>query len=283
MAESRRLSDFGVISRLLNYQPTLCEILLLIVRYHDLLNETLAIHVEDSGHLAIVREELVTEHTPPARQSHELAVGVIFRLCRAVLGPGWQPYSVNFTHAPPPSRGTHRRLFGPKVRFEAEFNGIVCTATDLDQPNPAADPVMARYAQQFVDSLPRSKPSSTTLDVRKSIYMLLPLGKASSKQISQMLGFNLRTLQRRLAEEQTSLAELVNSMRHDLAVRYLSDRGCQVTRTAEMLGYAQLSSFTRWFIGEFGMSPLHWRRQRKAQLDRLRRRPIKRRAPVFPV
>ena len=37
-------------------------------------------------------------------------------------------------------------------------------------------------------------------------------------------------------------------VRHDLAVRYFSDRGWQLTRVAERLGYAQLSSFTRWFV-----------------------------------
>jgi AraC-like DNA-binding protein len=113
--------------------------------------------------------------------------------------------------------------------------------------------------------------------VRKSIYMLLPLGKASSEQIAQMLGFNVRTLQRRLDEEKTSLSELVNGVRRDLVVRYLASREHQLTQVAERLGYAQLISFTRWFVGEFGVSPLHWRAQQKARLDRLRRRPIERR------
>jgi len=106
--------------------------------------------------------------------------------------------------------------------------------------------------------------------VRKSIYMLLPLGKASSEQIAHILGVNLRTLQRRLAEELTSLAELVNSLRHDLAVRYLSDRGRQLTQIAERMGYAQRSSFTRWFGEEFSVSPLRWRTQRKSRLARSR-------------
>jgi hypothetical protein len=87
MAELRRLCDLGALSLLLTYQPTLRDILSLIIRYRDLLNEALAINMEDSGQFVIVREELLTESTPAARQSHELAVGTIFRLCRVVLGP----------------------------------------------------------------------------------------------------------------------------------------------------------------------------------------------------
>src|SRR6516164_8864670 len=50
MAELRRLSDLGALSLLLTYQPTMRDILSLIVRYRDLLNEALAINVDDSGH-----------------------------------------------------------------------------------------------------------------------------------------------------------------------------------------------------------------------------------------
>lgn len=263
MAESRRLSDFGAISLLITHQRTLRDVLMLMVRYRNLLNEALIIDLEDARDLVIIREELVTESTQTARQSYELAVGTIFRMFRAVLGPRWHPYSVNFTHAAPPDLSVHRRLFGPNVKFGSEFNGIACAAADLDLPNPAADPVMARYAQQFLETLPKTEPGSATLDVRKAVYILLPLGKVSSEQIAQTLGFNVRTLQRRLDHEKTSLSMLVNGVRRDLAVRYLSNRGYQLTQIAEMLGYAQISSFTRWFIAQFGMPPVQWRRRER--------------------
>jgi AraC-like DNA-binding protein len=32
-----------------------------------------------------------------------------------------------------------------------------------------------------------------------------------------------------------------------------------MARVAEQLGYAQPSSFTRWFAAEFGMPPVLWR------------------------
>jgi AraC-like DNA-binding protein len=265
MSELRRLSDFGAISLLISHQPTLRDILSLIIRYRDLLNEALTLALEDAGDLVIIREELVTEGTRPARQSYELAVGILFRMFRAVLGPDWHPHSVNFTHPAPADRSVHRRLFGLNVRFESEFNGIVCSAVDLDRPNPAADPVMARYARQFLNTLPKTEPGSAALDVRKAIYVLLPLGRASSAEIAQSLGFNVRTLQRRLEANKTSLSELVDRVRRDLAVRYLSSRRYQLIQVAEMLGYAQPSSFTRWFVAQFGVSPSSWRAKHKAR------------------
>ena len=265
MAESRRLSDLGPISLLITHQPTLRDVLLLVIRYRDLLNEALTIHLEDSGGLVVIREELVTENGQPARQSYELAVATTFRLFRVVLGPNWHPYSVNFMHPAPPDRNVHRRLFGLNVKFDSEFNGIICTAADLDRRNPAADPVMARYARQFLDTLPKARAGSATQEVRKAIYILLPLGKISSEQIAQSLGFNVRTLQRRLDSEKTSLSKLVDGVRCDLAVRYLSNRRYQLIQIAELLGYAQPSSFTRWFVAQFGVSPIRWRERLRAR------------------
>src|SRR5262249_23137214 len=68
MAEARKLSDFGVLGLFLKHQGTVREILAQMARYQRLLNEALAIHVEDFNDLAIIREELVSDSGLPARQ-----------------------------------------------------------------------------------------------------------------------------------------------------------------------------------------------------------------------
>jgi AraC-like DNA-binding protein len=263
MAESRQLSDFGAISLLMRHQRTLRDILAIVARYRQLLNEALAIHIEELNDLVIIREELVADANLASRQSYELAVGTVFRMFRALLGERWQPYSVHFTHPAPPDTSVHRRLFGLSVSFDSDFNGIVCAAADLDRSNPAADPVMASYARQFVETLPKAMQGTATMDVRKAIYLFLPLGNASIEQIAQGLGLNVRTLQRRLDGEKTRFSDLVNEVRRELVVRYLSNRSYSMLQVAEMLGYSQLSSFTRWFAVEFGMPPTQWQSKRR--------------------
>src|SRR5262249_55667540 len=177
MAESRRLSDFGAISLLMKHQRTLRDILALFARYRQLMNEALVIHIEDVDDLVIIREELVGDSNLAGRQSYELAVGTMFRMFLPLLGQRLQPQSVHFTHATPPDQSVHRRLFGLNVRFDSDFNGVVCSAVDLDQPNPGADPVMASYARQFLETLPKAELGTATLDARKAIYLSLPLGR----------------------------------------------------------------------------------------------------------
>ncbi|WP_449431920.1 AraC family transcriptional regulator [Pseudomonas putida] len=262
MAELRQLSDFGEVSLLLSHQNNLRDALRVIVQYRHLLNDSLAIDIEETGKTVIIREELVTE-TPHNRQSIELAIAVMHRFCAALLGAHWQPTNVCFTHEPPEDQAVHRRIFGCKVDFGCEFNGIVCPAAHLDTANPLANEAMARHARRYLDSLQAKNDHSLAFDVRKSIYLLLPMGRATIEQIAQSQGMNVRTLQRRLGEEGASFSDLINSVRKDLVVRYLENPGYSLGRIADMLSYSMPSSFTRWFISQFGLPPAAWRIEHK--------------------
>lgn len=266
MAESRQLADFGAISLLLSHQPTLRDALHAVTEYRHLLNEALAIHIEEVGTTVILREEVVDDSPLPSRQANELAIGVIFRMCAALLGTHWHPNAVHFTHSAPPDLNVHRRVFGARfgcrVEFDGEFNGIVCRRADFDLPNPMADPAMARYARRFVETLPGTNEPSVVLEVRKAIYLLLPMGRATIEQISQGLGLNVRTLQRQLDDAGESFTGLLNVVRRDLAFRYMENKSYSLARVAELLGYAMPSSFTRWFTAQYRMSPAAWRAAR---------------------
>lgn len=259
MAHHRRVSDLGVVGLLVSHQPTLRDVLDVMVRYRNLLNAALVLHVEEAGDVAVVKEELVVDFDAPKIQSYELAVGILSRLFHSVLGSRWRPISVHFTHVCPKNLTLHRKVFGEHLEFESEFNGITCLTADLDRPNGVADPKLARYAAQFLDSIHEVGEISTAHEVRKAIYMLLPLGNASISRVARSLGLHERTLQRRLVADGVEFTDLLNGVRRELAERYLSNSSYSLTRIAGMLGYGQLSSFTRWFVGEFGSPPGIWR------------------------
>ena len=258
MAEARRLSDFGAVSLLLAHQPTLRDALESTVRYRHLLNDALAMTVEEAGDLAILREELVLNEPGSARQAYELAIGVMFRMISALLGPRWRPYRIGFTHAAPSDPSVHRRLFGCDVRFNSDFNGIVFWRQSLDLPNPAADPAMAEYARKYVEALAPARPEPTPVEVMKAIHLLMPVGRASISQVAEWLQVNPRTLQRRLDADGKAFSDLLNGARRDLAIRYLEGSDLSATEVSRLLGYGQLSSFTRWFKTEFGLAPTNW-------------------------
>lgn len=259
MAESRQLSDFGVVSLLLIHQPTLRDALVTTMKYRHLLNELLAIHVEERGRTVVIREEFVPDAGTASRQAVELALGALHRLCGALLGAHWKPHAVSFTHGAPENPQIHRRVFRCALEFDREFNGIVCETADLNFRNPSADPTMAMYVKRLVESLPAPARRSIAADVRKDLYILMPMGQATIEQVARGLGMNVRTLQRRLEEDGETFSGTLNSVRRELVLRYMENRQYKLQVVGRLLGFSTPSSFTRWFSAEFEMAPRAWR------------------------
>lgn len=259
MAESWRLSDFGPLSLLLLHQPTLRLSLSQLERYRHLLSATVSVHVDVSGDVAFVHLRLITDRANPGRQAMDLSVANLHNLMKSFLGADWKPRSVHFSHSAPASLQLHQRCFGTKLEFGSDFNGILLDRQDLDRPNPMADATAARYVKDFLDQIPRAGEAEIAASVRRAVHLLLPLGRSSIEQVGQKLGMSSRTLQRRLEHEGEDFSAIVNDVRRSLASRYLGDRSFQVSQVATMLGFSEVSTFSRWFSAQFGKSPSRWR------------------------
>ena len=266
MAATRSRFGAGAVKVLLAHKRTLREVLVASAEYGHLLNEALAVHVEDTGATVTVREELVIDKGVPKNQAVELAVGALARHSGALLGEHWKPRAVHFVHEAPPSLLFHRRFFGCPLEFGSDFNGLVCATADLDHPNPAADPELVRYAEDLAESLNVAGVDSTALEVRKAIYLLLPLGQATVEQVAAHLCMNVRTMQRQLELSNTSFSRLTEGVRYELAVRFMSNARFPIGRVSGLVGYAHQGTFTNWFVGRFGMTPRDWRKSRATSL-----------------
>ncbi|MEA3012848.1 MAG: hypothetical protein QOD42_1393 [Sphingomonadales bacterium] len=136
----------------------------------------------------------------------------------------------------------------------------------LGATNPDADSIMARHAQRYLDMLSSGRADgSITERTRRSIYLLLPAGRATLEQASRNLGLSPRTLQRLLDKEKHMFADLLNEVRRELALRYLASSAHNLASIAQMIGYASQSSFTRWFAAEFGIGPAAWRAEERQE------------------
>lgn len=259
MAESRELSNLGPLALLLREEPTLRRAIEAMSRYMHLHTQALATHIEESGNLVVIREDVL--HGPPGsqRQSSELAVAVLFRLLRLFLGAGWRPQSVCFMHSAPRDRSTQQRVFGMPVHFGQEFDGLVCRRQDLELPLPTYDPAMAQQVRRYLDTLLAQADTSMPDQVRQLVAGLLPLGVCSVERIAEQLGVDRRTVHHHLSRHGQSYTGILHSVRADLALRYLENRERPLSDVATLLGFSSLSAFSRWFGRHFGCSVRQWR------------------------
>lgn len=262
MAAARRLSNLGPLGLLLRDQPTLRHALGALVRHIHLHNETLSITLEEGDGLMTIREEAEIEGGGATRQAIELGMATTYRLLAIFLGENWRPRLVSFRHSAPYDLRWHRAVFGPAVAFGEEINGIVCSAADLDAPNPGADPVMARYTRLLLEAEHGKHPPMSDR-VKRLAVLLLPRGHCRVDVVARHLGVDRRTVANHLAAEHTTFSAIVDDMRRDLLRRYVAEGSRPLSDVSALLGFSEPSSFSRWHRRQFG----------KAARERIRRAP----------
>ena len=77
--------------------------------------------------------------------------------------------------------------------------------------------------------------------------------------VAHELGMSVRTLARRLGDLGVSFAQILDELRHDLALRYLRDPNLSLSQIAFLLGYSELSAFSHAFRRWTRTTPGAWR------------------------
>lgn len=263
MAERRELADLGMVSLLIAHQPTLGDALAVLAEYRNRINSNLALRVETFGDMALLREAFSLDPPMPSRQVDDLAIAVLDRVCRSVVGTGWQPISVSFGYEAPPSadRAVYQRLFSCPLEFSSEFDGILIKSSDLARANPRSEPALALHARRLVEAIVDPGERSIVEEVEEAILMLMPAGRATISAVADSLGFNVRTLQRRLTEEDMSFGEMLDRIRVREVNRHFAHGRQRLTDVAHLLGYASLGAFSRWYSQKFNETPSQGRKR----------------------
>ena len=116
---------------------------------------------------------------------------------------------------------------------------ILVDRPSLDAPIPGADERLLRIVENHIAGSIAAQPQENELvrEVRSAIARSLSDGDVSIAAIARVLGVSQRTLQRRLSTHGIVYRNLVDEIRHDLAIRYLRDDEHSLTETAYLLGY----------------------------------------------
>jgi AraC-like DNA-binding protein len=252
MAETRQLSALGPAGLLIREAPTLRDALAVLARYSRQINEALFLTIEETGDVVVLREKIIVGRAGPVRQSTELALGVVFRILQGFLGSEWRPRRVCFAHDAPADGSVHARLFGRRVEFGADFNGIVCARADLDLRNANIDPAMARFARKLLDEGEIQEGPAMSARVRELVATLLESGRCTVEQVARHLNVNRRTIHRQLAREDKSYADILDAVRREQVGRYLRNRNLTLAQVSALLGFSAPSGFSRWYRRQFG-------------------------------
>ena len=91
--------------------------------------------------------------------------------------------------------------------------------------------------------------------VKAKLIDRLPSGTVTEEEIAGNLHMSLRTLQRRLGEQDTTYKRVLEDTRRELAERYIEDASLTLNEITYLLGFANASSFSRSFKRWTGVAP----------------------------
>jgi AraC-like DNA-binding protein len=167
--------------------------------------------------------------------------------------------------APSRARPAHEKWFRCPVALGGAQFEMTFDASVLGRSLPRNDPLLFAYLAQQDERLLASIPQtdSTATQVRREVTSALASGEAQQSLVARRLAMTPRTMQRRLAVEGTSFAEIVEAVRRERAELLLSDMNLTASEVAFLLGFSEPAAFFRAFSRWTGETPQRWRAARR--------------------
>lgn len=257
-----QIESMGPLGLLMVNSATLGEALHNLCAYFPAIQEHSSVSLRDDGPLLALEYRIRDGRIAQRRQDAELTIGIFARIFSRCLGPSWAPEEIHFEHLRGADAGEIRALLGAPVYFSASTNAILFRRNALSAIMPGADP--ARLAALHAELRGRSaaaRPDDFIGKVVNQIRAGLAEGDASMERVGAALGFSRAGLYRRLAGEGVDFSALTQNIRQDLALIYVAQPGIPFTEIAPLLGYSELSAFSRAFARWTGCSPARYRRE----------------------
>ena len=229
-----------------------------------LLNPHLAIKIQEAGELASLRLDWQSARTSQTFQWFVEATFVsVLRFGRTLLRGRGDFRRATFQHARPSYATEISDVLRVPIVYGQAHNALDIDRRLLDLRLDGAFETLHEQAERRVVQRLAEKPVSTAVSTRleHAIERQPALLGQGIEQAARELGMHPRTLQRRLAGENLSFAELQAALRLKLAKAWLSDSALDIETISERLGFADRRSFTRAFSRWAGQTPSAFRRR----------------------
>ncbi|MBB5186100.1 MAG: AraC-like DNA-binding protein [Zhongshania aliphaticivorans] len=171
--------------------------------------------------------------------------------------------AAHFSYAEPADLNLLKQQFGDCLRFDQPTSCVYLDRACLDYALIKLDANWVQALAQPIRYLfeDNSDSNDFIVAVRKTLLRLLPSGDMNIDKAAEALNISRRTLQRRLAEQGTQFLQVLQELRAELAIQYLSDERLSITDIAFLLGYMDQSSFSGAFRSWHGQSPRDYRKK----------------------
>jgi AraC-like DNA-binding protein len=255
--------DIGILAYVVVNSATIAAALRNVERYLHIHNHAPNVSFGIEGKRGYLRYLLRGSENASLRQHNEYSMAVLVKTLRGAAGAAWTPSEIRFVHR---RNGAcdYRAVFDSRVRFGCASNALIVERDFVECCVAAADPKLYRALRGHLDrALAGTQQEDVLLEaIRSAIGASLECGDAKLERIAAKLAVNARTLERRLKAHGVLYRDLLEDTRRRLALEYLKDKRRTISEIALLLGYSEVSAFTRAFKRWTGSTPRDSRARR---------------------
>ena len=251
---------YRVLDHLVGTSATVGDGVRRFVRFFGLINPAVTLAAEHGEREWRLTATLTDGRAVPAVYVDYIFAALVSRV-RAYFRPGLRVARLDLRRPAPADPAPYREVFRTEVRFGAPVDQLSFSDEEWHAPLETHDQLLAQVLEAHARMrLARTTGGTTALrfDLQRAILGALPDG-AQVADVARALNMSVRTLQRNLADEGTTYRQALDTVRRDLACRYLEDRTLSLSEVAVLLGFGEQSSFHRAFERWTGESPGRWR------------------------
>ncbi len=180
----------------------------------------------------------------------------LIRMMRFNFGQEFNPASVSLKRPRPADIEPWEDYFRCDIEFGMKRNVVRILVEHADTILSSANPNLAQlHEEMVVQYLLRLDQEDFIGRVRAEIVHQLPCGHFDQALVAGTLHMAPRTMRRKLQLRGTSFQSLLYDIRRDLSIKLIGDSSLSMTQISYMLGFSEVSSFTRAFRKWHGKSP----------------------------
>lgn len=236
-----------------------------VVRYWRILGERAATRIEDTADGLKFAYDLKAADPVVEAVMPDCILSIAVDMCRINAGSDIRPLRVTLRRKRPADPEPWAAFFGCAVEFGANENAFVLSADDVSRPLPTYNrPLIGIFESLLTEQLAKLSHDDVVSRAKAAFLEELSSGEPSGAEIARRLNMSRRTLQRKLAEAETSYQQLIDDTRREMALRYIDDRKMSVTDITFLLGFSGQSAFARAFKRWTGSSPTDYRNRSTA-------------------
>jgi AraC-like DNA-binding protein len=257
------LRMLGVVGFAMQHAPDVRAAFGCLERYRRLINDQVSPIIDELPDRVVFRRAELPEIARLATIVVAAPVGTLTLLRELTGVSASTPLALEaaFQHPAPANVERYYGVLGCPIAFNAPETRIALRREAFALPVRRPDPGLFAYLERHASALQARVADRQSLSarIREAIVGQLSEGEPSQALLARQLALSERTLQRRLRDEGTSFAALLEQIRSELSLMYLSDDALAIFEVAYLLGYSEPSAFNRAFKRWTGQSPREYR------------------------